>query len=124
MPRLFLFILLALPGHFARAGWALLENSPRSSPNGLVFSERRVHDDSGDVTLWVITFDPKAHTFAVMDNPEGAFDLGSAAEKRGAPSPRELTVVISSRTMPRSVYWCGRAWRFIHSSMPACSAES
>ena len=40
--------------------------------------------DSGDATLWVVTFDPKAHAFAVMDNPNGTFDLGSAAEKRGA----------------------------------------
>ena len=40
--------------------------------------------DTGEVTLWVVSFDPKTHTFAVMDNPEGAYDLGSAAEKRGA----------------------------------------
>ena len=39
---------------------------------------------AGDATLWVVTFDPKALAFAVMDNPDGAFDLGSAAEKRGA----------------------------------------
>jgi exopolysaccharide biosynthesis protein len=31
-----------------------------------------------------VAFAPQAHTFAVMDNPAGAFDLGSAAVKRGA----------------------------------------
>ncbi|HEY3899421.1 MAG TPA: phosphodiester glycosidase family protein [Chthoniobacter sp.] len=81
---LLLFLLLALPAHLARAGWALVDNSPHTAPDGLAFSERHVHGDTGDVTLWVVSFDPKTHTFAVMDNPEGAFDLGSAAEKRGA----------------------------------------
>jgi uncharacterized protein YigE (DUF2233 family) len=81
---LFLVFLLALPAHFARAGWALVENNPRTTPDGLNFTERRAQGDTGEVTLWVVAFDPKAYTFAVMDNPEGTFDLGSAAEKRGA----------------------------------------
>jgi uncharacterized protein YigE (DUF2233 family) len=80
---LFLVFLLALPAHFARAGWALVENNPRTTPDGLNFTERRAQGDTGEVTLWVVAFDPKAYTFAVMDNPEGTFDLGSAAEKRG-----------------------------------------
>jgi exopolysaccharide biosynthesis protein len=79
-----LVLLLALPAHLARAGWALVENNPRTAPDGIAFTERRVQGDTGDVALWVVSFDPKSHTFAVMDNPEGAFDLGSAAEKRGA----------------------------------------
>jgi uncharacterized protein YigE (DUF2233 family) len=67
----------------AVADWTLAESNPRPAPAGLDFSERRVKSDGSDVTLWVVTFDPKAHTFAVMDNPEGSFDLGTAAEKRG-----------------------------------------
>jgi uncharacterized protein YigE (DUF2233 family) len=81
---LLLVLLLALPAQFVHAGWALVENNSRTAPDGLGFTERRVQGDTGDVTLWVVSFDPKSHTFAVMDNPEGAFDLGSAAEKRGA----------------------------------------
>jgi len=79
---LLLFILPSTP--FAQAGWVLSESTSRSAPAGLEFTERHVKNESGEVTLWVVTFDPKAHTFAVMDNPEGAFDLGTAAEKRGA----------------------------------------
>jgi len=78
------FILLVLTARFAAAAWILQETNVRPAPAGLDFTERRVKGDTGDATLWVVTFDPKALAFAVMDNPDGAFDLGSAAEKRGA----------------------------------------
>src|SRR6185436_6285203 len=59
-------------------------NVTKAAPAGLEFSERAVASESGSATLWVVLFNPKTHAFAVMDNPDGAYDLSSAAEKRGA----------------------------------------
>ena len=85
MSRSFLCLfLLACTTRLAVAAWTLQESSARPAPAGLEFTERRVQGDTGDATLWVVTFDPKVHAFAVMDNPTGAFDLGTASEKRGA----------------------------------------
>src|SRR5205807_9993111 len=56
----------------------------RTAPTGLTFREARVSDGSTTATLDEVSFAPKTHTFAVMDNPDGAFDLGSACAKRGA----------------------------------------
>jgi uncharacterized protein YigE (DUF2233 family) len=80
----FLFGFLFLITRLASAEWVLQVSNSLPAPSGLNFTERHVTADTGDVTLWVVTFDPKAHAFAVMDNPEGVFDLGTAAEKRGA----------------------------------------
>ena len=77
-----LLVLLATPA--VRAAWTLTESKPRPAPAALEFSEREVTDGSERATLWVVSFNPKTHAFAVMDNPEGDFNLGSAAEKRGA----------------------------------------
>jgi len=85
MRRLLLILtLFALTTPFATAAWVLQDTGTRPAPAGLEFTERWVKSETGDATLWVVTFDPKTHAFAVMDNPAGAFDLGSAAEKRGA----------------------------------------
>lgn len=78
------FALLCLGIERTTAAWTLQESNARPAPTGLEFTERRVQGDAGGATLWVVTFDPKACAFAVMDNPTGAFDLGTAAEKRGA----------------------------------------
>jgi uncharacterized protein YigE (DUF2233 family) len=84
MYRSFICLLvLALTAPLVSAAWVLQDSTPRPAPSGLEFTERRVQGDSGDATLWVVTFDPKACAFAVMDNPTGAFDLGTASEKRG-----------------------------------------
>lgn len=66
------------------AGWTLTGTESHPAPEGLEFTERKVTGDSGGATLWVVSFAPKKHTFAVMDNPDGAYDLGSASTKRGA----------------------------------------
>jgi len=81
---LLLLGLIVSSTRFACAGWVLQESTPRSAPEGLLFTERHVNGDHSEVTLWVVAFEPKAHTFAIMDNPDGVFDLGTAAEKRGA----------------------------------------
>lgn len=54
------------------------------APDGLEFREVRIGRDFGATTLYHVRFDPKAHTFAVMDNPNGDFSLATAAQKRGA----------------------------------------
>lgn len=77
------FLVFAAGSSVVEAAWALVANSPREAPGGLEFSERRVEGVGGGATLWVVSFQPKTHSFAVLDNPDGAFDLGSAAEKRG-----------------------------------------
>lgn len=66
------------------AAWTLTDSAAKPAPAGLEFSERHVGGPTGGATLWVVAFSPKTHAFAVMDNPDGAFDLGSASEKRGA----------------------------------------
>ena len=83
MKALTTLLLVFLAASTLRAAWTLTESSPRPAPAGLEFSERIVADEAERATLWVVTFNPKTHAFAVMDNPEGDFNLGSAAEKRG-----------------------------------------
>ena len=84
MYRFFVCLLvLALTAQWTSAAWVLKESADRPAPTGLEFTELRVQGDSGEATLWIVSFDPKACAFAVMDNPTGAFDLGTASEKRG-----------------------------------------
>jgi uncharacterized protein YigE (DUF2233 family) len=77
---LLLLVIAAAP---LRAAWTLVGSSPKSAPDGVEFTQREVANEAQRATLWSVTFQPKTHTFAVLDNPEGTFDLGSASEKRG-----------------------------------------
>lgn len=77
----FALLLLRMPSAFAE--WTLLSSASRPAPEALTFTQREVSNADARATLWVITFNPKTHAFAVMDNPDGAFDLGSASQKRG-----------------------------------------
>jgi uncharacterized protein YigE (DUF2233 family) len=81
--KLIVALLFVSPPVFA-ATWTLAESAPKPAPEGLTFREARVSDGSSEATIYQIGFAPKTHTFAVMDNPDGAFDLGSACAKRGA----------------------------------------
>ncbi len=75
-------ILCTAPLH---AAWTVRSVKTLPAPAGLAFIEREMSDEAGgSATLWTVTFEPKTHAFAVMDNPEGDFNLGSAAAKRGA----------------------------------------
>ena len=67
-----------------RAGWSFSNAEALAAPTGLDFLQRTASDGERSVELHIVTFRAKAHTFAVMDNPEGVFDLGSASAKRGA----------------------------------------
>jgi len=84
MKSLTALLLVFLATSTLRAAWTLTGSNARSAPTGLEFSEREVAESDKRATLWVVSFSPKAHAFAVMDNPTGDFNLGSAAEKRGA----------------------------------------
>ena len=79
MFRILLVIFAAFASLRAELNFSTAE--PLAAPAGIEFVRRTAGDG---VELHIVTFHGKAHTFAVMDNPEGAFDLGSAAAKRGA----------------------------------------
>ena len=82
--RLYLALILIATAPL-QAAWTVRSSTAHPAPPGLTFTQRDVSDESGgSATLWLVAFHPKTHAFAVMDNPEGAFDLGSAATKRGA----------------------------------------
>ncbi|MGB8168152.1 MAG: phosphodiester glycosidase family protein [Chthoniobacteraceae bacterium] len=66
------------------APWTLVKSETRPAPAGLAFREARVTDGSTEAVIYQVGFAPKTHAFAVMDNPDGAYDLGSACAKRGA----------------------------------------
>jgi len=59
---------------------AAAAHAQRPVAAGVDLHERQV----GAVSLSLVTFAPKTHAFAVMDDPDNAFNLASAARKRGA----------------------------------------
>ena len=67
-----------------RAEWVFSNVEPLAAPTGIDFVRRSAAEGNRSVELHIVTFRAKAHAFAVMDNPDGAFNLGSAAAKRGA----------------------------------------
>ena len=79
MFRIFLVLLTVLAP--LRADWNFSAATPLPAPAGIEFVRRSA---GGRVELHLVSFHAKTHTFAVMDNPAGAFDLGSAAVKRDA----------------------------------------
>jgi exopolysaccharide biosynthesis protein len=84
MPRLLtLFGVFLLIPFSLLADWTLISSAPKPSPDGIDFIQREVTNGDERVTLWIVSFNPKTHSFAVMDNPDGVYDLGTASEKRG-----------------------------------------
>lgn len=83
MKSLAVLLLTLIIAPALNAAWTLTESRPQPAPAGLEFTQREVANDGARATLWVVSFQPKTHAFAVMDNPDGAFDLGTASEKRG-----------------------------------------
>ena len=79
-------LLLALFAMLAplRAEWTFSKGETLEAPAGLAFFRCVATDGSRRVDLHVVSFFANAHTFAVMDNPDGAYNLASAAAKRGA----------------------------------------
>lgn len=66
------------------AEWNASKTETRPAPAGLSFATITVQAGSSSVRLHVVTFSTKTHTFAMMDDPANAYDLASAAKKRGA----------------------------------------
>jgi uncharacterized protein YigE (DUF2233 family) len=77
-------VLLFLASPLSAAPWMLVESSAQPAPAGLTFRAARVSDGTTEATLHQVSFAPKKFAFAVMDNPSGAYNLGSACVKRGA----------------------------------------
>jgi exopolysaccharide biosynthesis protein len=77
-------VLLLVASPLFAATWTLVESAPKPAPDGLTFREARASDGATEATIFQVSFAPKTHAFAVMDNPDGTFDLGSACAKRGA----------------------------------------
>ena len=67
-----------------RAEWIFSNAEPLAGPAGISFVRVSASDGDRRAELHIVSFQQKAHTFVVMDNPDGAFDLGSASAKRGA----------------------------------------
>ena len=84
MRFLLLFAIVVVSITPLRAAWNFSPPEKLDAPAGLEFFQREAREGSRAVALHVVAFSAKTHTFAVMDNPEGAFDLGTAAMKRGA----------------------------------------
>lgn len=88
MPSISLFaiapVLLAFGISAHTAEWSASKSEPRTAPAGLNFTTVTVQSGSGSARLHVVTFSAKTHSFALMDDPANAYDLASAARKRGA----------------------------------------
>ena len=68
----------------AGSDWQVTVTEPLPAPGGVEFVHRSVQNGGDRVELHVVRLDPRRTTLAVMDNPEGSLNLGSAALKRGA----------------------------------------
>lgn len=79
-----LLTLFALNFSMLAAEWSVSKSEPRIAPTGLNFSTITVQSSSTSARLHVVTFSTRTHRFALMDDPANAYDLASAARKRGA----------------------------------------
>jgi exopolysaccharide biosynthesis protein len=70
--------------HSVAATWNVDEVTPIEAPAKVHFNRIKLSDGKRSVSLHAVTFLEKDCTFAMMDDPEGQFDLASAAQKRGA----------------------------------------
>jgi exopolysaccharide biosynthesis protein len=68
----------------APGAWELGAPVRIDGPAPLEIARLRATKGSSSAELHIVRFPAQSHSLAVMDNPEGAFTLASAAEKRGA----------------------------------------
>jgi len=64
--------------------WTVEHRESLSAPPGLSFTKIAVRSGDATAGLHAVTFSSATHSFALLDDPENAFDLASAAKKRGA----------------------------------------
>jgi uncharacterized protein YigE (DUF2233 family) len=77
-------VTIALVASSQAAEWTVVKAEPQSAPAGIAFTTVTVKSGSGSARLHAVTFSAKTHAFALMDDPASAYDLASAAKKRGA----------------------------------------
>ena len=75
---------LFLAVRVASAEWTVSSTTPLDAPRGLEFVRKLATNAGTRAELHIVTFATQTHTFAVMDDPKGAFDLATAAQHRGA----------------------------------------
>jgi len=80
--KVFLFLLLLIVR--AAADWVPAGREALPAPAGLEFLWIRGKVDGSAAELHVLRFSARTHAFAVMDDPAKAFDIATAAQKRGA----------------------------------------
>jgi Phosphodiester glycosidase len=68
----------------AIGAWTIEQTTPLSAPGKVTFRRIDVSDGERQVRLHAVTFSAQDCTFVLMDDPEGTYDLASAARKRGA----------------------------------------
>jgi len=83
LKRLTLIWLVSCTSAFA-APWTVEKTEPLAAPEGITFSKVELRLGDEKARLHVVTASAKTHAFGVMDDPQNAYDLSSAARKRGA----------------------------------------
>jgi uncharacterized protein YigE (DUF2233 family) len=67
------------------AQWALSAREPLPASPGLQFAEvKMINAEGRTAKVHIVTFSPKSHSLAVIDDADGSKDLGSGAEQAGA----------------------------------------
>ena len=85
LSRLFLLVLTLGPAAALAEGWTVEKSQPLSAAEGLTCAKLEVRRADGTTArAHFVTFSAKTHAFALMDDPDNAYNLATAAEKRGA----------------------------------------
>jgi exopolysaccharide biosynthesis protein len=77
-------ILLLVLARLAHGAWTVKEQTSLPSPGKTQFQRVEVTNGADQVRMNVVFFSAADCTLALMDDPDGAFDLASASRKRGA----------------------------------------
>jgi hypothetical protein len=77
------FLILALV-HAAPGAWTVDQSVPLPAPAKVTFTRIDVRNGERQARIHAVAFSAQDCTFALMDDPDGAYDLASAARKRSA----------------------------------------
>ena len=75
-------ILLLVLAQLAHGAWTVKEQTSLPSPGKTQFQRVEITNGTDHVRMNVVLFSAADCTLALMDDPEGAFDLASASRKR------------------------------------------
>jgi hypothetical protein len=98
--------MLFLEGAFAQGKVTETERLP--APDGIEFLRKTVEEGAVRAEVHLVKWDPARLTLAVMDNPDGALNLRSAALKRGAMAAVNGGYFQPDRTPLGLVVWRGQ----------------